>query len=620
MHQAYMELFAQEIEDFCQAMGKEGKLLPGFSLSIKTNWRNLFGIEEEILLIGQSQWPEMQFPSPENWTCARLENLHGLLAQPDINVNTLSDALSNSRAMYDAPVPSEMALLHAALKSKFVIFCLPNEPLSVISFFSSQKESIAGMVENGMIIPFIPNFHHLCQEIFDNTQIADYYVLLKRGFLIGAEKQETVQATLEKLLQNESQKITKPVSKNPSQKLTSTELDFLTTLRSEVSAQRDRPMVLHLDDSPEMRQFSTSAECIQLTQTGIQMPGISAYTGTPVLLSDDNSAQLILPKESIASASVLVKPGLGVIVAADSIDEARQITEMFRVATKAFWEANQMGVVELLNEDSLAQAEQWIRVDLPTRKQFSGEVALITGAASGIGKAVAKAFLQRGGAIVGLDINTLVESTFDHPCYSGICCDVVDESKICETMHMIKHCYGGLDMLILNAGLFPSGRYIENLSLAEFTRVLNINFIANLGIMREAFPLLRKAPRYGRVVIVGSKNTRAPGPGAAAYSTSKAALTQLARVAALEWGCERIRVNVIHPDAVFDTGIYSDEVLQARAKNYGITVEQYKKRNLLKTEITSHDVAEMIAEMCGPLFRHMTGGQIQLDGGNDRTI
>jgi NAD(P)-dependent dehydrogenase (short-subunit alcohol dehydrogenase family) len=138
--------------------------------------------------------------------------------------------------------------------------------------------------------------------------------------------------------------------------------------------------------------------------------------------------------------------------------------------------------------------------------------------------------------------------------------------------------------------------------------------------MREAYPLLRKSPRYGRVVVIGSKNMRAPGPGAAAYSSSKAALTQLARVAALEWGSERIRVNVIHPDSVFDTALYTEEVLQSRAAHYGMTVEQYKKRNLLKTEITSHDVAELVAEMCGPLFRAMTGGQIQFDGGNDRTI
>jgi NAD(P)-dependent dehydrogenase (short-subunit alcohol dehydrogenase family) len=121
-------------------------------------------------------------------------------------------------------------------------------------------------------------------------------------------------------------------------------------------------------------------------------------------------------------------------------------------------------------------------------------------------------------------------------------------------------------------------------------------------------------------VIIGSKNVTAPGPGVAAYSTSKAALTQLARVAALEWGDDGIRVNSVHPDAVFDTAIWTDEVLQARAKNYGLTVENYKKKNILRTEIRSRDVAEMAVAMCGPLFSKTTGAQVPLDGGNDRVI
>ena len=103
-------------------------------------------------------------------------------------------------------------------------------------------------------------------------------------------------------------------------------------------------------------------------------------------------------------------------------------------------------------------------------------------------------------------------------------------------------------------------------------------------------------------------------------SASKAALTQLARVAALEWGVDGIRVNVMHPNAVFDTGIWTDEVLQKRAASYGLTVEQYKKNNVLQVEITSRDVAELAVEMCGPFFAKTTGAQVPIDGGNDRVI
>jgi NAD(P)-dependent dehydrogenase (short-subunit alcohol dehydrogenase family) len=149
---------------------------------------------------------------------------------------------------------------------------------------------------------------------------------------------------------------------------------------------------------------------------------------------------------------------------------------------------------------------------------------------------------------------------------------------------------------------------------------MNINLDANLALMRECHPLLKLAPHGGRVVIIGSKNVPAPGPGAAAYSASKAALTQLARVAALEWGADRIRVNTLHPNAVFDTAAWTEEVLAARAAHYGVSVEDYRKDNVLKVEVTSRDVAELAAEMCGPLFAKTTGAQLPVDGGNDRVI
>jgi len=119
---------------------------------------------------------------------------------------------------------------------------------------------------------------------------------------------------------------------------------------------------------------------------------------------------------------------------------------------------------------------------------------------------------------------------------------------------------------------------------------------------------------------MGSKNVAAPGPGAAAYSASKAALTQLARVAALEWAGQGVRVNVLHPDAVFDTGIWSEEVLAARAAHYGLSVEEYKRKNLLGVELESRDVAELAAVVLGPVFAKVTGAQIPIDGGNERVI
>jgi NAD(P)-dependent dehydrogenase (short-subunit alcohol dehydrogenase family) len=149
---------------------------------------------------------------------------------------------------------------------------------------------------------------------------------------------------------------------------------------------------------------------------------------------------------------------------------------------------------------------------------------------------------------------------------------------------------------------------------------MDVNLDANVALLRAAYPLLKCAPRNGRVVVVGSKNVPAPGPGAAAYSASKAALNQLARVAALEWGGDGIRVNIVHPNAVFDTGLWTEDVLRSRAASYGLSVDDYRKNNVLHVDVTSRDVAEMIAEMCGPLFSRTTGAQVPVDGGNERVI
>jgi len=122
------------------------------------------------------------------------------------------------------------------------------------------------------------------------------------------------------------------------------------------------------------------------------------------------------------------------------------------------------------------------------------------------------------------------------------------------------------------------------------------------------------------ILVVGSRNVAAPGPGAAAYSASKAALTQLARVAALELAPSGIRVNTVHPDAVFDTDLWTDDALERSAARYGLSVEAYKTKNLLGVEITSLAVARMLSTIAGPVFKATTGAQIPIDGGNDRVI
>jgi NAD(P)-dependent dehydrogenase (short-subunit alcohol dehydrogenase family) len=251
---------------------------------------------------------------------------------------------------------------------------------------------------------------------------------------------------------------------------------------------------------------------------------------------------------------------------------------------------------------------------------FTGEVVVVTGAASGIGKACVEAFLKRGAAVVGLDRNAAIETLWKRPDVLGVTCDLTDRGAIELALDTAVRRFGGVDMLVLNAGIFPASQSIQDIPAESWRNTMSVNVEANLLVMQACHPLLKLAPRGGRIVVIGSKNVPAPGPGAAAYSASKAALNQLARVAALEWSKDGIRINSLHPNQVFDTALWTEEVLASRAKAYNLTVEQYRKNNLLKSEVSSHDVAELAAEMCGALFAKTTAAQVPVDGGNERVV
>jgi NAD(P)-dependent dehydrogenase (short-subunit alcohol dehydrogenase family) len=179
--------------------------------------------------------------------------------------------------------------------------------------------------------------------------------------------------------------------------------------------------------------------------------------------------------------------------------------------------------------------------------------------------------------------------------------------------------YGGIDMLVSNAGLFPSSRRIEDMDEAIWGKSMSLNLTSHQTLLTDCIPYLERGIDPA-IVLIASKNVPAPGPGAGAYSVAKAGLTQLGRVAALELGEKGIRVNMIHPNAVYDTAIWTDEVLQARAAHYGLTVQEYKTNNVLKVEVTSHDVAELATLMLSEEFLKVTGAQVPIDGGNERVI
>jgi NAD(P)-dependent dehydrogenase (short-subunit alcohol dehydrogenase family) len=310
---------------------------------------------------------------------------------------------------------------------------------------------------------------------------------------------------------------------------------------------------------------------------------------------------------------VVLDAALGLGCVGRSAREASIVHDVYAHTIDVILAATALGGYRALPEKDIFDVEYWDLEQAKLRKggaapAFAGEVALVTGAASGIGKACVDALLARGAAVVALDRNPDITGLFQRPDVLGLHCDVTSADQIARALHRAVGTFGGLDLLVLNAGIFPGSERVAALDDDAWRRVMHVNVDANLTLLRECHPLLK------------SKNVPAPGPGAAAYSASKAALTQLARVVALEWGADGIRVNMLHPNAVFDTAIWSDDVLAQRARQYGLSVAEYRTNNVLKVEVCSRDVAELAAAMCGSLFDKTTGAQLPVDGGNERVI
>jgi rhamnose utilization protein RhaD (predicted bifunctional aldolase and dehydrogenase)/NAD(P)-dependent dehydrogenase (short-subunit alcohol dehydrogenase family) len=286
--------------------------------------------------------------------------------------------------------------------------------------------------------------------------------------------------------------------------------------------------------------------------------------------------------------------------------------------------ASRLGGWQSLGERDLRALEYWELEQAKLRSQgaplpLAGKIAVVGGCATGIGRATAEALRDRGAAVVGLDINPALMDYMNRPGFEGIVIELTDEAKVKAALHQVVALYGGLDILVSNVGIFRAGANIEVLDDAAWDASLAVNLTSHRKLLKQAIPFLRHGVDPS-VVFIGSRNVAAPGAGASAYSVSKAALVQLMRVAALELAPEGIRVNAIHPDGVFDTDLWTPEALATSARRYGMTIEQYKARNLMRTEVASKDVARAVIALADQTFSRTTGAQIPVDGGNDRVI
>jgi len=461
-------------------------------------------------------------------------------------------------------------------------------------------------------------------------------------FSFGATAQEAYEGMIRLVTQAEDALAMRGAFDSVATSQSDTEdLVALSRIRRAVSEAAGQAMIARINQSAESRGFADLPNVGDIATRGTLTPDhIIRTKRIPLIVGEDIEASMdgyaedyraYFERHNDGSLTMLdpaprwaVWPGYGTITFGATVKTADIVADIVNHTIPAIQWAEHLGGWRALPEKDLFEVEYWELEQAKLRKGgakplLQGKVAVVTGAASGIGRACATELAAQGASVLALDLNAQCEEMFNTPSLVGRHCDVTRPENVRKAIEEAVRRFGGIDILVSNAGIFPGSQRIEEMDAEAWDRTLSVNLTSHQRMLQACVPFLRNGIDPA-VIVIGSKNVPAPGPGQAAYSVSKAGVTQLARVAALELGPLGIRVNVLHPNMVFDTGVWTPEVIESRAQNYGISVEEYKANNLLKVAITSEDVARMVAVMAGPVFLKTTGAQIPIDGGNDRVV
>jgi rhamnose utilization protein RhaD (predicted bifunctional aldolase and dehydrogenase)/NAD(P)-dependent dehydrogenase (short-subunit alcohol dehydrogenase family) len=616
----------------------------GGNTSVKLREKNLFGEEEDVLYVKGSGW-DLETIEPAGFSPVALGYVRRLAGLPKLSDPQMVNELNTHMLRAGAPSPSVETILHAILPHRYVDHTHADAVLSVSNAPEGEKRIREIYGERVVVIPYIMAGFDLaayCAREFSKQAKSGTVgmVLLSHGiFSFAEDARKSYELMIELVSMAEEYLAHRKAWSVPSgsHKESSFSREETARLRRAMSDQAGFPMIVRVNDSPKFLAFAQRPDLEKLALQGPATPDHVIRTKPFPMIGRDVAGyarryqdyfqkNLREPKTMLdAAPRMALDPQIGFLAAGRTAKDSAIVEELYDHTIDVILRAEALGGWRALDQRHTFDIEYWDLEQAKLRKSgglpaFTGEVALVTGAASGIGKACVEAFLKRGAAVVGLDRNPAIESMWKRPDFLGLACDLTDARAIQQSLDKAIRRFGGVDMLVLNAGIFPSSQPIQDIGTESWRSAMSVNVEANLLVMQACHPLLKLAPRGGRIVVIGSKNVPAPGPGAAAYSASKAALNQLARVAALEWAKDGIRINSLHPNQVFDTALWTEEVLAQRAKAYNLTVEQYKKNNLLRQEVSSKDVAELAAEMCGPLFAKTTAAQVPVDGGNERVV
>ncbi|MCZ6834931.1 MAG: bifunctional aldolase/short-chain dehydrogenase [Planctomycetota bacterium] len=642
-------------------LGQNPKLVlhGGGNTSVKTKMLDVTGQEIDVVCVKGSGW-DLGDIEPQGLPALRLEALCAVAQVDTLSDEDMVNALRCNLLNNAAPTPSVETLLHATLPYKFVLHTHANAVVSLTD--QPDGEQLSRELYGDLVthIPYVMPGFVLAKAVL-NAKCGPRHqgmILINHGvFSFGETARQAYDIMIdlvtraeERLAENRKsvESIRFPIENIAGPELISPILRGATALHDDATPAPARPFIVMHRTNDRIRDYLARPDLDRISQIGVATPDHVIRTKQlPVLLeapapnalvdfatktrasidayTDAYGAYFQRHDQAFPGQRDMLDPmprvvlvrGSGLYTLGKTTQEANVIADLAETTMDVITDAEAIGRYVPVDEAQTFEVEYWsleqAKLKQAIEKPFTRRVVVITGGAGAIGLACGEAFAKLGAEVVLLDLDeTRAKDAAQSIGGLGLACDVTQANQVTHTFDKIASSFGGIDVVISNAGAAWQGR-IGDVDDKTLRKSFELNFFAHQTVARHAVRLMRRQGFGGSLLFNVSKQAVNPGRDFGPYGLPKAATMALVRQYAVDYGDVGIRSNGVNADRV-RSGIVTDEMIKNRSKARNVTQEQYMSGNLLGREVLAKDVAQAFVDLA--LASKTTGAIMTVDGGN----